>query len=221
MKKYALRLLILLCLPTIAHAQADYSKEELHEAWKKVVNQPVAPSDYRLYVDSVTLHFTDSLKAAGVDTIGIYEKRYDGLYALDSCRCGHNPRVAVVQWVDNGHTFHRQLTKCCLFKTKEIDYSALIQYYTANFKQLNRAKIMPNIISISRDEDGELSFIFSMVDHTTRYLIYCEVGDHSKFVQLEEFDFENENSIFHSENNSSIIKSWRDIIESQLEEIER
>ena len=79
---------------------------------------------------------------------------------------------------------------------------------------------MPHITSVSRDEDGELSYTFSTIDHTTHYAIYCKIKDHSRFVKFEEYDFRDEECIFYKENNNSIIKSWKNIIDNQIKEIE-
>ena len=79
---------------------------------------------------------------------------------------------------------------------------------------------MPNITSVSRDKNGELEFSFSMIDHTTHYLIYCDLNNHSRFITFEAYDFENKESIFYDDNNNSIIKSWRDMIKNQLNELE-
>ena len=49
---------------------------------------------------------------------------------------------------------------------------------------------------------------------------YCDLNNHSRFITFEEYDFENQESLFHADNNNSIIKSWRDMILNQLYELE-
>lgn len=202
------------------YSQTDLSKDEIYKEWTKMTNRSKTQFDYKFHFDSIVVSFIDSIKSQGIDTIGAYGEQYVGSYTLDSCQCGLIPWMTVIQWIENGKTYHRMIMKCCSFETKKINSSVLIRYYINNTHRLDTERIMPNITSASRDKNGELEIGFSMIDHTTHYLIYCDLNVHSKFITFEEYDFENKESLFHSDNNNSIIKSWRDMILNQLYELE-
>jgi hypothetical protein len=200
------------------YAQKDFSKVEIYKLWKKLTNRENTQNDYRFHYDSTVIDFIDSLKASGIDTLGVYSEQNVGSTFIDSCICGLIPWMASVQWIDKGITYQRRITDCCSFETKIIDNSVLIRYYLNNTKQIDNDMIMPCITSVSRDKNGELSIDFSMIDHTTHYLIYCDINNHSKFVNFEKFELKNKESIFHKDNNNSIINSWKELIKNQLKE---
>ena len=215
-----IKILIILTIPTMIYSQTNLSKDEIYKSWTKTTNRTKTQFDYRFHFDSIVVSFIDSLKSQGIDTIGAYGEQYVGSFTLDSCQSGLIPWMTAIQWIDKGKTYHRMLMESCSFETKSINSSVLIRYYINNTHRLVKEHIMPNITSVSRDKNGELEFSFSMVDHTTHYLIYCDLNNHSRFITFEEYDFENEESLFHSDNNNSIIKSWRDMILNQLYELE-
>ncbi|NMC58489.1 MAG: hypothetical protein GYA51_03745 [Candidatus Methanofastidiosa archaeon] len=219
MNKLVIKIVILFCFPTMIYSQTNYSKEEIYKLWTKITNQTKTQFDYKFHFNPVVINFIDSLKDSGIDTIGAYGEQYVGAYTLDSCKCGMTPWMTVVQWIDNGQTFHRLMTECCHFKTKKINNSVMIRYYANCKSQIDHEWILPNITSVSKDKNGEILLTFSMIDHTTHYSIYCDLNNHTRFLTFEMYDFVNKESIFYYDNNNSIIKSWRDMIISQIKEI--
>jgi len=219
MDKLVIKIVILLCFPTMIYSQTTYSKDEIYKSWTKITNRTKTQFDYRFHFDSIVISFIDSLKDSGIDTIGAYGEQYVGSYTIDSCECGMIPWMSVVQWIDNGQTFHRLMTECCDFKTKKINNSVMLRYYAICKNRIDHERILPNISSVSKDKKGEILLTFSMIDHTTHYLIYCDLNNHTRFLTFEEYDFANKESIFYYDNNNSIIKSWRDMIRGQIKEI--
>jgi len=196
------------------------SKKEIYLSWIKHDNDRENPDNYKIGFDSIVSVFIDSLKVCNVDTIGAYEQDHVGSESLDSCMCGIIPWEANVHWIENGITYHRRFTKCCIYETKQIDYSVLINYYSATKTRIDNERIMPVITGTSKDKNGETLIEFSIVDHTTDFTLYCTLNGHSRFTRFQYYDLENKDGIFQKDNENSTINSWRKMIENQIEEID-
>jgi len=212
-----LLLFILLSLPYAVFSQQEYSKEEIYKEWLELTKN--VSLDYRVHFNKKVIEFFDSLKNAGIDTIGIYEEHHIGSLSLDSCDCDNTPWKAAIHWKEKGNTFHISLKEFCNSSIMHIENSTLINYYNNSSESIKTERIMPNILSLEKNEKGNLIFDFLTIDHTNHYLIYCNLNNNSYFTRFNEYDFENSKSIFHFDNNNSIIKSWLDLIQHQLEEI--
>jgi hypothetical protein len=178
------------------------------------------PIEYKNQFDSLVVEYIDQLKSSGVDTIGVYEKKYVGAYTTDSCECGIIPWIAYIQWVNNGNIFHQKITKCCKFEIKPIESSALIRYYDNCKIKIDKERIMPVITGTSYNNKKEMLFHYMDIDHTTWYSIYCDLNGKSTSVTFNKYELESVENLFHSENLNSCLNSWRKIIDNQIDEIE-
>lgn len=203
------------------YSQNLMSKKEIYLSWTKHDNDRENPDNYKIGFESIVSTFIDSLKVFGVDTIGAYEQDYVGSEVLDSCLCGIIPWEAYVHWIKNGKIYHRRFTKCCINETKQIEYSVLINYYSATKTKIDNERIMPVITGTSKGKNGETLIDFLIVDHTTDFTLFCTLSGHSRFTRFQYYDLENKDGIFQKDNENSTINSWRKMIENQIEEIEK
>lgn len=216
-KRYTI-ILILTCIPLNSFAQTDLSKKEIYDLWVKHI-KPVPDSVRLKYeLDSIVLCFIDSMKISGIDTLGVYSEMYPGFYFDDSCMQGIVPWNTFVHWSDKGRIYHREFSENCVFSKKRIDYSVLLSYYLAAKNRINKERILPPITG-AIDDGGEPSIIFSMIDHTTHYLIYVKYGDLTKLIKYEEFFLEEKEGLFYDDNNNSTIESWGKMIENDIYDI--
>ena len=58
------------------------------------------------------------------------------------------------------------------------------------------------------------------VDHTIHYSIFCKQSNDFILKRFTEYSLEEKQSLFYEDNNKSRIKSWMNMIESQIKEIE-
>ena len=219
MNRKPIILFLIIIIPLISYSQNKMSKQEIYNYWNKTSKEIENLDNYKTQFDSVIVKYIDNLKSSGIDTIGAFSMEDVGSETFDTCECGIIPWVAYVQWQQNGKTFHQKITKCCNFKPKEIESSTLINYYNEFMVQIDKEIIMPVITGTSKGEKGEILLNMDMIDHTTHYLIYCELNEHSKFTTFDKYELENEDNIFYADNLNSKINSWRKKIETQINEI--
>lgn len=221
MNKRLLTILALLFFTIVTQSQNRLDKNEIRSFWTEGHNYQENPDNYKLGFDSIVSCKIDSLKRSGIDTIGAFQTDDVGAFTLDSCQCGIIPWTAYVQWVDKGLTYHQKFTKCCRFDPVQIPYSILILYYKNARKKIDKEQIMPVITEVKPDPKEKFILTLEIVDHSTDFTIYCDLNGQRRFTTFRYWDIDNENSLFHDENNNSAINSWRKIIEDQIIEIEK
>jgi hypothetical protein len=173
----------------------------------------------RLPFDTKVIEFIDSLRKIQVDTIGVFYARYFGSWSKDSCGSADSPWELYIQWKKNNSIFHRSIRQFCNNKTLTIKSSAIIDYYKNCPNELKKEKIIPVIIKAERNANGEPEIIYSLIDHTANYSIFCKQGIDSIQVNFTAFDMDEKENIFYNENNTTRIKSWFNMIENQINEI--
>ncbi len=209
-------IILTLIFPFIADSQNKMSKKEIFQYWIQTENNQIEGINYKSQFDSLVVKFIDNLKSSHIDTIGAYAEDYVGSSTWDSCECGLTPWIAFVQWIQHGKTYQQKITKCCTYQSIFLNNSDLINYYISNKNRIDKERIMPVITGTSRDEKGQILFEMSMVDHTTHYTIFCNLSENSKLLTFTQYDLENEDNIFYTDNINSSIYSWRKIIENQI-----
>ena len=202
--------------PLVTYSQDRVNKQEIYRNWI----EDERTYGYKNQFDSLTVRFIDNLKNSGVDTIGVFKSESVGAVTTDSCRCGLIPWDTCVQWVKNGISFHQKITKCCEFRPIKIESSALIRYYVNCKTEIDKSRILPVITGAYRNQKGHLIFEMIVVDHTTHYTIFCDLNGHYRLIKFQSEYLTNENNIFYKENNQSIINSWKEIIKSQISELD-
>ena len=210
----------LVLLPIIAHPQGKISKKEILANMGEIDKSRIKNTGYKLNFDSIVVKEIDYLKDEGIDTVGVYSEVYSGFETTDSCECGITPWVSYIQRIKNGKTFQKKITKCCRFEPINIKNSTIIRYYIKSKEIIDKERIIPLVTGLHRYENGKSAVIMVIVDHTTHYNIYCEFGGKQSFITFEQFDIENENNLFHFENNNTAINSWRKLIQNQINECE-
>ena len=197
------------------YSQNKINKQEIYRNW--IADERIV--GYRDQFDSLTVRFIDHLKDSGVDTIGVFKSESVGAVTTDSCKCGLIPWDTYVQWVKSGISFQQKITNCCKFEPIKIESAALIRFYVNCKAKIDKSRILPVITGAFRNKRGELLFEMALIDHTTHYTIYCDLNGHSKLIRFQQEYLSNEKNIFFTENNCSIINSWKKIIESQISEL--
>jgi len=206
--------------------QSEMTKKEILielEMYDKMRNDRLA-KEYgnrlkRLPFDNKVIEFIDSLRKNQVDTIGVFYAKYIGSISLDSCSGGNSPWESHVQWKKNDSIYHRTIRQLCNNKTLIINSSAIIDYYNNCPNELKREKIIPVIIKAERNVNGEPEIIYSSIDHTANYSIFCKQRSDSIQVNFTAYDLDERENIFYNENNTTRIKSWFNMIENQINEI--
>jgi hypothetical protein len=214
-------IIFILVLPFMSYSQTKIDKKYILSKWIEMERELSKSTGYRNNFDSLIVEFVDNLKNNGIDTIGIYAEKFVGAYTNDSCQCGIIPWVSFIHWTKDGKTFHQKITKCCTFKSIQIQNSVLIRYYENCMTDIEKGRIMPVITGTSRNKKGEVLFNMINVDHTTWYSIYCDINGETRFISFQQFELESTENIFYQDNISSIINSWRKIIGDQIIEIEK
>ena len=174
----------------------------------------------KLPFDNKVIEFIDSLRKNQVDTIGVFYAKYIGSYSTDSCDSEDSPWESYVQWMKNNSIFHRTIRQLCNNKTLTIKYSAIIDYYNNCPNELKKERIIPVITKADRYANGEPEILFSLIDHTAHYSIFCKQRNDSIIVNFKEYDMDEKENIFYNENNKTRIKSWFNMIKNQINEIE-
>jgi len=214
-------ILILSIFPLFTYAQRKVSKIEVYSSWEKGLNEKVKVGGYKPHFNHVVVAFVDSLKASGVDTVGVYAAEYVGYVTVDSCMCDVNSWTAYVHWIKNGDVFHQKITMGCKFKPVLIGYSTLINYYISCRKNIDGERIVPVITYAKRNRKGDVIYGIEIVDHTIHYSIFCDIYGKSKFVTFDQNELEEKSNLFYYENINSTINSWRKMVENQMAEIEK
>ncbi len=208
-------------------SQTNMSKKEILLEWNKIETlnekrlEELGSQLKSLPFEPKVISFIDSLKKKGVDTIGVFNQVSVGYYSLDSCDNETSPWISYVQWEKDGLSFHKTIRRYCENPIITIPYSTIIHYYNNCPTELKKEKIIPPIKTFYKDKDGKLNMNSVLsVDHTIHYSIFCKQSNDFILKRFTEYSLEEKQSLFYEDNNKSRIKSWMNMIESQIKEIE-
>ncbi|MEN8123385.1 MAG: hypothetical protein ABFS35_23810 [Bacteroidota bacterium] len=172
--------------------------------------------------DSSVVVLVDSLKVLKTDTIGIFSWTSHGSFLKSNVsKCELSLWTAYIHWIKNGVTYYQKISENCVFGPKVIKSSKLIDFYINNKIAINENRIMPVITDVSMNEKGKYIITSVLTSSTAAYKIYCEFGGNSTIKTFENYEIDNEENIFYNENNNSVIKTWWELIEGQIAEIEK
>lgn len=212
----------------LCFSQIKLSKKKILIEWNRIekinkerLNKEQGNQYKKLPFNPKVTSFIDSLEQMGVDTIGVFTYVSVGYYNLDTCDNEISPWISYLQWKKNGAAPHNAIRQYCENPIISIPYSTIINYYNNCSKELKEEKIIPSIKGCVKDKDGKLSFLSLTVDHTVHFTIFCKQFKDYIQVNFKEYDLEEKQNIFYEENNNSRIKSWKNIIENQINEIEK
>jgi len=210
-------------IPLITFSQDKISKEEIYAHWLKSKQKRTLDERYQSHFDSIVINTINSLKDSGIDTFGVYILDFVRTVRLDSCEeaNGKWEWVAFIQWIKNKETYHQKLTKRCQFIPIVLDSSTIISFYIANKASIDRERIMPIITGASKDKNGNILFGYEGIANSTYHSIYCYLNGASKFTRFDQYELDNKNNVFYSDNINSKINSWKIMILNQIKEIEK
>lgn len=191
------------------------TKPEIVAYWKGIdhikLNDPT-----NLFHKKVLL-LVDSLKTAGIDTVGAYQETYHGSnFHGNKCYCGHVPWVAHVQWQHNGTVTQRKVLECCPYIQTTLKTSALLDFYVENETALKNDVVMPSISSGHKDKKGKVKLMHESTATSTEFGLLVFVRDRQHFARYKQFDVDNPANLFRSENANAPTVVWKKAMVKQL-----
>jgi len=215
-----LNIILFSIIPFVSIAQDKLTKKEIYSTWCYAEENR---NKIEAHFDSSVVVLIDSLKILKVDTIGIFAEYSSGgsfLYS-ESQKNRLSFWTAYIQWVKNGRSYYQKVEKYSFFEPKKIENSRMITFYINNKEAINVNRIMPTITKASMNQKGIFKFTTGSSTSSTAYQIYCELNGNSTLKNFESYDIENEDNLFYIDNQNSIVKSWWELIEGQIAEIEK
>lgn len=209
--------MILLSMTFMCYSQNIMNKNKIYSYWLKTKDYQVRSSENIYMLDSAIISIIDSLKAMGVDTIGLYN--------LDFIKYGRFHTggswdwVAYIQWISNCKTFNRKITKYHISNEEIIDSSVIIKYYIDNKDVIKNEQIMPVITGASINEKEDTLFSIEGIANSKYHTIYCYLSGDSKFTRFDQYELDNKNNVFYLDNKNSKINRWVELIQNQINSI--
>ena len=207
--------MVLWSITFIGYSQNIINKDEIYSYWHTTKYYQVRSAENVYMLDSVIISIIDSLKALGVDTIGLYN--------LDYIKYGRLHRgaswdwVAYIQWIKNRKTYNQKITRYQISDEEIIDSSVIIKYFIDNKNVIKNEQIMPVITGASINEKGDTLFSIEGIGNSEYHSIYCCLNGESKFTRFDQYELDNKNNIFYLDNKNSKINKWLKLIQNQID----
>jgi len=219
-------ILIFLMFQLSVYADRNLSKDEVRAYWNSNLNTDIK-QDFSMFPDSLMVDFIKHLQSSDIDTIGgFYCSGYIETITISELKnqkwvdCDGTHWTGFIYWKEKGLTYSRKFFKQCDFPIRAISKSALLDFGIQNVDTLKKESII-HINGVCIDDKGDLKYIkiHDLKEHGTRFMIYCEINTVAVFKNFELDDIENDNYLFHDENQSSIQNQWRVKVEKEINEI--
>jgi hypothetical protein len=205
----------IICLITVISSldslcQKTLSNTEIRENWTK--NLPVTSN--LVEDDSVLSNringIIDSLKIAGIDTIGVFVSYVSGLISNNAC--AKNGESAFMFWREKNSIIRMRVSGNCTFNPQKLNASSFFSFYHDNKIKIDQELIMPVIYRGEIDSDGRIKLFYSISFHEPKYIIYLKAKDSIKFIRFAESSVSDARSVFYKENIAGETYKWFNLI---------
>ena len=132
-------------------------------------------------------------------------------------------RPFYIFWLKGGKYYKRKFSNCAIFKTVEMDKSALLKTSVSKIDEIKKAEILPVIHTSEKNENGEIETVEMDIDHfcESKFIFHSQSGKIVKtinhyYLETEMLDEKISNDNYEK-NQKSILNTLSKLIEKETE----